>query len=329
MKFLKLLPLVLVLLITSNAQAQPARWIGCGATAGLLDDLTTTLLPTDTLTAMPSTAFTTTAGPSSSVPNLEYLITQRGTLAGDSLGNAIIATSLDGSFNPAAYGLTPGDTFDIIPIAYDLQQVKAMIHGLLTGSNIFLGTCCSIVDGQSPVPGVCDSLNAVGITDSSDVTSVGDLVTFLAVFSGGKKPSIRGVKNGLAGINDNINLLNLAGCSGGVTEVCYAFDSIPTNHRHYIISSATNINTLDNVSNLQMAPNPAQDYVAIQLDLKEEAFVAIEVIGLTGQTLISKPVGTLLSDRITLNTNTLSNGVYLVKFVVDNKIMTQKLLIQR
>jgi hypothetical protein len=278
---------------------------------------------------MPANAFVTTAAPTTAIPNLEYLIIHKGVLAGDSLGDAIIATSLDGSFTPSAAGLTSGDSFAIVPIAYDLQQIKAMIHGLLTGSNIFLGTCCSIVDSQSPVPGICDSLTAVGIQDSSDVNNVGDLVSFLAIFSGGNDPSIRGIKEGLAGINDNINLLNIAGCSGGVSEVCYAFDSIPSNHRHYNISGATNINTLSNVANLQLAPNPAQDYVAVQLDLKTEAFVAIEVIGLTGQTLISKPIGTLLSDRITLNTNTLSNGVYLVKFVVDDQIMTHKLLIQR
>ena len=145
MKFLKLLPLALVFLITSNLQAQSADWISCRSTSPLLDDLTTTLLPTDVLGPMPSSAFTT-AGSVSYVPNLEYLITLRGTVAGDSLGNSIIATSVDGSFDPSMYGLTAGDTFDIIPIAYDLQQIKEIIQSVLFDSTLTFGICCQVVD---------------------------------------------------------------------------------------------------------------------------------------------------------------------------------------
>ena len=80
------------------------------------------------------------------LPNTEYLVIKKGTCARDNNGNCdttngggdvIIGTDADGIFNPGQmnrYGVTllAGDTFYIIPFAYNLSQLRQFVNLLST-----------------------------------------------------------------------------------------------------------------------------------------------------------------------------------------------------
>jgi len=322
------LPLLLLasLFLSVDAFAQTATWTSCSSTSGNLDDSTTVLIPGDTVAPIPSSAFTTMPSPTSDIPQTDFFVILQDSMAADSLGDAIIAASVDGSFNPANHGLMAGDTFHIATISYNIWQLRRVLQSILHDGNVFF-TCCTVLDNAAPVPGICDSLNAAGIYDSTDINNADDLLTFLSIFSGGGSASLRGVKEVLLGINDNIAALNTAGCSGGETEVCYAMDSISTNHRHYIMTNPTNVSTINNLEKLTIAPNPASNYVNINMELNESAFVALDVYSMTGQRVLSKTYGTVESQQVELNTNTLTNGVYMFRFTVGDEISTHKIVV--
>ena len=217
----------------------------------------------------------------------------------------------------------------MVPISYDIQQLKLAIHGILFNSVPFLGSCCSLVDSQAPIPGICDSLNAAGIMDSSDVNDAGDLVAFLGAFSGGSDPSIGGVKAGLYGINANIGTLSSIGCTNGVGEICYAFDSIPSNHKFFAITTATSAQELSVENKLLLSPNPASDYVNLYIELKDDTDISLEIYSMDGQMMTQQSFGRTSAKKELIDTRNFDNGLYLFKINVGNEFVTKRILINR
>ena len=259
-KSLQLLVCFACILFSSQLSAQNG-WETCGATAGTLSGNTSNVMDTDTT---PAAVFVVTPGPTSTLPTTEFVVILQDSMAGDTLGNAIISTSLDGRISPAALGLTAGDTFYIASFSYDIQQIKNAVEGILNNSVPFLGSCCGILDGQAPVPGICDSLNANGIYGGADVNNINDLLIFLSAFNGGGSISLRGLNAVLVGINAQIGTLSGIGCTNGVGEICYAADSLASSHEHYVVTTTTSLFNLADEATLQLAvsPNPFTDYIS-------------------------------------------------------------------
>ena len=91
-KSLQLLVGFACILFSSQLSAQNG-WETCGATAGTLSGNTSNVMDTDTT---PAAVFVVTPGPIATVPITEFLVILQDSLAQDSLGNAIISTSIDG-----------------------------------------------------------------------------------------------------------------------------------------------------------------------------------------------------------------------------------------
>ena len=86
----------------------------------------------------------------------------------------------------------------------------------------------------------------------------------------------------------------------------------------------TNLNQLSaNENNIQIYPNPAHNF--IQIDSKENTLIKIEIIALSGKTLISQNSDTR---KLKLNILGLAPNVYLLKIVTQNQTLCKKIVIQ-
>ena len=92
----------------------------------------------------------------------------------------------------------------------------------------------------------------------------------------------------------------------------------------------TNTYELSEDLELGAFPNPAEDNVTIQFANPTAADAILEVYNVQGQLVTSAQIdGGAQSVRHELNTHEYSNGVYLVKILVDNQFATTKLTIQK
>ncbi len=89
----------------------------------------------------------------------------------------------------------------------------------------------------------------------------------------------------------------------------------------FVVASAVGIATIDAVSSqVYVYPNPANDYVVIEINgYKMEK---VEIYDVLGQIMFT---GEPNSSKLQVNTSELSQGVYLVKIMVDNKLITKKM----
>jgi hypothetical protein len=314
------------MLFSLQASAQTA-WKSCGTTGGLLNGTTTNVYMTDTLAPA---VHTVAPAPTATVPKTEFLamLTMTDSLAIDSLGGAIIATSLTGEFSPQDLGLAIGDTFTVVSFSYDLLKIKKAVQGVLFNTVPFLGSCCGIIENQTNID-VCAALNAAGIMDSSDVNNVNDLLIFLAAFSGGGSTSLRGLNAVLFGINDQIGTLNSLGCTNGVSEICYTTDSLAINHDHYVVTTMVNIQNVEGNAALQIAvsPNPFMDQIATGILSAAGGEHFIRVIDATGRTVHHEIQQLAAGEQtIWLNLGDLSAGMYYLQVSDSKNIATQKII---
>lgn len=317
--------LTLLLALSQLVFAQNG-WTSCSSTAGLLNGTTTNIGLADNT---PAASFTTAPAPTSAIPNTEFLIIKENSLAPDSLGGQIIATSMDGVVNPTTLGLMMGDTFTVTAISYDIDQIKNAVQGILFNSVLFLGPCCGVLDQAAPFPGICDSLIAAGINDSSDVNNVGDLLTFLRVFNGGENSSLRGLKLIMEGINGQIGTLSGVGCTNGVSEMCYAMDSIPSNQDHYVVSAATSVHQVvgNEALQLSVSPNPFNGILSLNIMTQFSGIHDIRLMDASGrivhQTFKDIPEG---EQGIQLDLESLNSGIYFLQLNNQNTSVTQKIV---
>jgi hypothetical protein len=91
--------------------------------------------------------------------------------------------------------------------------------------------------------------------------------------------------------------------------------------------SATGLAILsDRVSNLAVFPNPANDMVKIDFDLKKPSHVTVNISDINGKRLIQVLKGKHSGNiRKEINVSELPQGIYLINIEVDGKSATQKI----
>ena len=207
----------------ANAQAP------CGDTAPRLSGnaASPTSIGLTTLTSAP------TITTSSTLPNVEYLITNQNQMSSDTTGPAIIGSSLTGIVRADSLGVATCETFAVVPIAYNLSQLRVITQALLTGESQPGVTCCDFVGNF--FPNFCQTLNDAGINDSTDINSISDFLGLAQVLLGaGNNLSISSATTTIDFLNGALGFLG--DCNGGVSQVCYAVDT--TGADFYIVSGA-------------------------------------------------------------------------------------------
>jgi hypothetical protein len=220
-------------IITPNIQAQCPP-----SSPGFLSGTTTNMLPTDT-TAVP--VFTTVP---SGLPNTEFVLIQRDSLAVDGFGPVILTSTLDGRVVPADFGLTTTcNELCLVPFSYDLVQLQSVVDSLINGQYI-PGTSCCDAAGQFFV-GLCDSLANYGIFSGSDITSLNDVIVLMGVFAGTTNTSIS-----LNGFISTIQQLNVfaslfGNCAANNTEICFSVSNTDLAMDCYLVALPNSSNFVD------------------------------------------------------------------------------------
>jgi len=156
----------------------------------------------------------------SDLPNLEYVIIDQSIQATNNSGPAIVAVDTDGIFLPSGYGIVPGSTIEIIPIAYNLNDIQNTIDDILKGVVFGLFPCCNF-SGT-----ICADLNNSGIFCGSDVTSMQDI--FPLFNANGNLLSILDFVAALSEANMQLQDPNTPTACGGGDLITYAYGNACT-----------------------------------------------------------------------------------------------------
>lgn len=96
------------------------------------------------------------------------------------------------------------------------------------------------------------------------------------------------------------------------------------------INAVASINELSEVSNLSIYPNPFSNQATLELDLKVNSNVEIDVVDLVGKKLKSVLANGNLAEgnhKFTINKDGLTQGMYFVRLVANGKARLEKILV--
>ena len=95
--------------------------------------------------------------------------------------------------------------------------------------------------------------------------------------------------------------------------------------------NATGLSELKTVSSLNIYPNPANISANVSFELNNDTDVNIAVSDLTGKTVYSNKLGNMNSGshNVTINTDKMSNGIYIVNFEANGTTTSQKLVVRK
>jgi hypothetical protein len=91
------------------------------------------------------------------------------------------------------------------------------------------------------------------------------------------------------------------------------------------------VSSADLVNNLSVYPNPAVNEAKVSFTLANAANVTINVTDLTGKVVYTNEMGSVNagSQKVAINTAALNNGVYMVNFIANGDVATQKLVVRK
>jgi hypothetical protein len=157
------------------------------------------------------------------LPTIEYCITKPDSLSADSSGAMVITTNFTGVFAPQDYNINGCERFAVTAFSYDRSQVRRIVQAILTQNYVPNYSCCDYVSNFAA--NFCANLNAIGINDSSDVNTIADFVQFSQILLGSTSTySIQNIVDQIELINVTVSILG--NCNGGVTQICYAVDTL-------------------------------------------------------------------------------------------------------
>lgn len=92
------------------------------------------------------------------------------------------------------------------------------------------------------------------------------------------------------------------------------------------VQGSNGLAEINAIGGIKLFPNPTQNWATVQLDILTPNNVEIEVLNLAGQVVLSKNYGVRNGTlNFPINTEVLSNGMYLVKMQVGETIQTERL----
>jgi hypothetical protein len=225
---------------------------------------------------------------------------------GDASGE--IAVTVTGGTAPFTYNWSNGQTN-----ATATGLVAAIYDVTITDAN-----GCSLVNtgtvGQpSPIvlaaTSVSDTSNAgVG---SASVVATGGTAPYTYAWSDGQTTD---VATGLIPGDYTVTTTDANGCTQTETVT---------------VSDFTGTTRIDYVTNVSIYPNPTNGNAVIDLELSQNADIAISIYTVTG--VLVQDFGKENTSKAThiIDVTAYPAGMYLVRFVVDNQVITKKLLVTK
>lgn len=92
----------------------------------------------------------------------------------------------------------------------------------------------------------------------------------------------------------------------------------------------SSVNEIEGLSSVAVYPNPATASTNVAIELTNESEVAITVTDLSGKVVYSNALGTVNgTQNVTINTDAISSGAYMVNVSVNGTVSTQKLIVRK
>jgi hypothetical protein len=97
-----------------------------------------------------------------------------------------------------------------------------------------------------------------------------------------------------------------------------------------VMVDVVGLEEIDEISNLQIFPNPVSDQLTVSFEMIQAAEVSVNLLNQLGQTILSQQVQPVVgaNNRIEWNVSNLAAGLYMVEFVVDGQAITQKVIVE-
>ena len=91
------------------------------------------------------------------------------------------------------------------------------------------------------------------------------------------------------------------------------------------------LNEIENTFGLSVYPNPTNGQANVSFKLNTETQVVISITDLAGKVAYTNNLGTTVSGahNVAINTDALSNGVYMVNVLANGVVSTQKLIVRK
>jgi hypothetical protein len=225
---------------------------------------------------------------------------------GDASGS--IAITAAGGTAPYTYIWSDGQT-----TATATGLVAAAYNVTVTDAN-----GCSLVSGGAIGQPLAITLTATSVSDTSSagigtasVTAGGGTAPYTYAWSDGQTTDIA---TGLMMGTYTVTVTDVNGCTE--TETVTVDDFVSTTRLEYI-------------TNVSIYPNPTNGNTVIDLELSQNADVAVSIYTVTG--VLVQDFGKENTSKAThiVDVTAYPAGMYLVRFVVDNQIVTKKLLVTK
>ena len=88
------------------------------------------------------------------------------------------------------------------------------------------------------------------------------------------------------------------------------------------------IGDTDFSSNVNIYPNPASDFINIELNTEDIVLSRITMYDLTGKVVFENKTNSELANKITINTENIKTGTYIIQMVNEKEIYNQKVIIK-
>lgn len=338
-KILSMKNFTLAFLALAFAQTAMAQTATCSATAPSISN-TFYATPIGGVIWTPTPNLTT---PAVNLPNVEYVVTKWNTPALDDAGNVdttggggnvIIGADADGIFDPSTmsrYGisLVAGDTFEVTAVGFNLVQVRTIVNKLLTGTIPSTGaTCCALINSLPGAEGFCDSLSAAGITSQNDVNSIVDVINVFDAFSA-RQLSVEGLIASMVMVNTQASsAIFPVTCGRNDVPICYGIN--PNSRTKYVASTTIAVQRLSEVSNFMVYPNPTdKGFVNVMVETATTTDLSLRVFNVLGEMVAQDNMGQVTGQTtLTVSTNHLAAGMYIIELTDGKSRQTQKLLVR-
>ncbi len=235
--------------------------------------------------------------------------------------DSTIITNL--SFHPAAvatvnYNFCTGDSVQVLGNWYYTATV--VMDTIVGGSS---NGCDSVTTHNITTRTVTPALNL-----GNDVVACldGGVTIFASTaydtynWSSGGTTNVLSVTGATAGVSSTDHILTVTQASSG----CTARDTV-----NITFNNCTGLGEIDADLNVNLFPNPATDFVTIEIiDKYNQGNLKLEILNSIGQVVASKSIENS-NEKVIMDVNNFSKGIYLVRVSSDRIYMTKKLIIQK
>ena len=83
------------------------------------------------------------------------------------------------------------------------------------------------------------------------------------------------------------------------------------------------------IESFKVYPNPNDGYFTIEIESYKAEDIVLEIVNISGQVIQTQHVESLIGKRvIDVNLSELSKGLYFVKLIVNNEIISRRVIVQ-